>query len=95
MSYLLIEHKVEDFNKWKPFYDEHESMRHKAGLKELFLLRGSEDPNYVMILFEARDAAKAHDFINSEDLKKVMRNAGVIGRPNFHVLERPAFRKAA
>ncbi|MBI1912628.1 MAG: cyclase [Deltaproteobacteria bacterium] len=95
MAYLLIEHKVADFNKWKPVYDEHEGARRKAGLKELYLLRSTENPNMVLILFEASDTAKAHDFINSEDLRNKMQKAGVVGKPTFHILEKTALRKAA
>lgn len=96
MIYLLIEHKVEDFDKWKSVYDEHEGVRRKAGLKELYLLRSSTNgPNDVVILFEGSDPAKVRDFIASEDLKKAMQKAGVIGKPAFNVLERAALRKAA
>ncbi len=94
MIYLLIEHKVEDFNKWKPVYDEHESVRRKNGLKEVYLLKSS-DGSEVVALFEGSDPAKVREFIASEDLKKVMRKAGVIGTPTIHILERAAVRKAA
>jgi hypothetical protein len=96
MVYLLVEHKVEDFNKWKTVYDEHESVRRDAGLKELYLLRSStKGPNDVVILFEGRDAAKARDFIASEDLKRTMQRAGVIGEPAINILEKALLRKAA
>lgn len=95
MAYLLIQHRVEDFDRWKPYYDKHESVRLKAGIKELFLLRGLESPNEVTILFEANDIAKTRDFINSEDLKNTMQKAGVIGKPVFHLMEKAALRKKA
>lgn len=96
MVYLLVEHKVEDFDKWKSVYDGHESVRRNAGLKELYLLRSStKGPNDVVILFEGSDPAKVRDFIASEDLKKTMQKAGVVGTPVFNVLEKAALRKAA
>ena len=33
MVHLLVHHSVEDYNKWKPVFDEHESARAKAGSK--------------------------------------------------------------
>ena len=95
MVYLLIEHKVEDFDKWKSVYDEHESLRRKAGLKELYLLRNASGLKDVVILFEGSDPAKVRDFIASEDLKKAMQKAGVVGKPTFNILEKAAFGKAA
>jgi hypothetical protein len=36
--------------------------RQKAGLKELHLLRNADDPNEVILLFEADDLQKAREF---------------------------------
>lgn len=95
MVYLLIEHKVEDFDKWKTVYDEHENVRRKAGLKELYLLKNTSGPNEVVALFEGSDPAKVREFITSEDLRKTMQRAGVVGKPTFNILERAALGKAA
>ena len=54
MNYLLIRHKVADFAKWKPGYDAHGSARANAGLKEERLLRNTDDPNEVVLLFPPR-----------------------------------------
>lgn len=95
MAFILIKHDVKSFENWKPFYDEHEGVRRKAGLKELYLLRGADNPNEVVLLFEASDLAKAKEFINSAELKIIMEKAGVIGEPTFSILEKAALRKAA
>lgn len=95
MVYLLIEHKVEDFDKWKSVYDEHEIVRRKAGLKELYLLRNTSGSKDVVILYEGSDPAKVRDFIASEDLRKAMQRAGVVGKPTFNILEKTALGKAA
>ena len=31
MASLLVHHKVEDYNKWKPIFDEHSSFRAQNG----------------------------------------------------------------
>ena len=68
MPYLLVRHKVADFSQWRPAYDNHLPARQKAGLKEVHLLRNIDDPNEVVLLFEAEDVQRARDFAASSDL---------------------------
>ncbi|MDQ3014004.1 MAG: hypothetical protein M3X11_25285 [Acidobacteriota bacterium] len=58
-NYMLIRHKVRDFSEWKIGYDAHLSKREEAGLSEKYLLRGTDDPNEVVILTEAVDITRA------------------------------------
>ena len=87
MPYLLVRHKVADFSKWKPTYDSHLPARQKAGLKEVHLLRNADDPNELVLLFEAEDVQKARDFAASADLKETMQRSGVVDRPDAYFLE--------
>ncbi len=45
MVHMLVRHKVEEFGKWKPIYDEHQEARAAAGLKDLHLWHNIDDPN--------------------------------------------------
>ena len=47
------------------------------------MARSMEDPNVVYILFAVSDWEKANERANSEDLKKLMTDAGVEGPPTF------------
>jgi hypothetical protein len=85
-DYLLVRHKVRDFSEWKRGYDAHRSMREAAGLTEQKLLHGSEDPNEVILLFQAQDAARAHAFAESADLRDTMRKVGVVDTPDIYFL---------
>ena len=67
--HVLVRHKVADFAKWKPVYDGHLPARQKAGLKEVHLLRNTENPNEVILLFSAEDLDKAKAFAASDDLR--------------------------
>jgi hypothetical protein len=87
MAHLLIQHAVEDFSTWKAGYDDHKPVRDGAGLTELHLLQGYEDPNYVVLMFETNDLAKAREFTTSDDLKEVMARLGVIGAPQVVELQ--------
>ena len=84
--HLLIRHKVADFGKWKPIYDDHLQARQKAGLKEVHLLRNMDDPNEVILLFSVEDIDKAKAFAASDDLHQAMKRAGVRDTPDLYFL---------
>jgi hypothetical protein len=69
--------------KWKPVYDAHLAARQKAGLRENNLLRSVDNPNEVVLLFEAEDLKKAQAFTGSSDLREAMQKAGVVGQPDI------------
>jgi hypothetical protein len=83
MAHMLIRHRIQDFSTWKPAYDAHQQARKAAGLKDLHLWRNVDDPNEIVLLFEASDVAKAKAFAASSDLKEKMTAAGVIGSPDI------------
>jgi uncharacterized protein YeaO (DUF488 family) len=87
MPYLLIHHKVENFDTWKSAYDQHRHARDEAGLTELHLLRNAADRNDVVILFQAESLARARKFAGSTDLQTAMQKAGVVGPPELIELE--------
>ncbi|HJW38453.1 MAG TPA: hypothetical protein VJ420_07550 [Candidatus Udaeobacter sp.] len=85
--HMLVRHKVADFAKWKPVYDDHLSARQKAGLKEVHLLRNVENTNEVILLFSVEDPDKAKAFAASDDLRQAMQKAGVSDKPDVYFLE--------
>ena len=87
MAYLLIRHKVADFAKWKPLYEGHRSARDAASLKDRLILRGLDNPNEIVLLFEVGDVAKARTFAASPSLKTAMEKAGVVDKPDVYFLQ--------
>ena len=87
MNYLLVHHRVQNFQQWKVIYDEHLPSRQNAGVKEVHLWHATEDPNDVTLLFEASDLPKAKAFAESADLGKIMTKAGVVGKPDVTYLK--------
>jgi len=83
MTHVLVRHNVADFAKWKPVYDAHLAARQKAGLRETNLLRSVDNPNEVVLLFEAEDLKRAQNFAESSDLREAMQKAGVVGKPDI------------
>jgi len=87
MVYLLVSHKVKDYAKWKPAFDEHGDFRKANGSKGGRIFRSTEDPNRLTVLFEWESADKAREFAQSPELRAAMEEAGVIGQPDASFLE--------
>lgn len=87
MPYMLVRHKVMDYSKWKPVYDQHANTRKASGSRGAKLFRNTDNPNEIIILFEWDDLSKARKFAESEDLIKTMQKAGVSDRPDIYFLD--------
>jgi hypothetical protein len=83
-QWVLVTHKVKDFDAWLKIFDnEGTANRAGQGLIDVALARGINDPNIVHIVFDIKDMAKAKASILSEEKKKLMMSAGVIGAPKI------------
>ena len=85
-NYMIVRHKVRDFKKWKSVYDADRSKRVEAGLSEKQLLHGADNPNEVVLLFEANDLKRAKEFGSSAGLNQKMEEGGVIDKPTMYFL---------
>ena len=83
MPYLVVRHKVEDYARWEPFFDEHGATRAANWSKGGQLLRNADDPNELVVIFEWDDLANARRFAESEDLRQKMQQAGVADQPDI------------
>ena len=86
MALMLIHHRVKDYDAWRPLYDAHENSRASASITNGRVFRKAEDPNDLVILFDAADVAKARSWTTSEDLKSTMQKAGVLGPPTIQFI---------
>ena len=82
MAMMMIHHRVQNYQAWRPIYDAHESARNSAGLTNGRVFRSADDPDDLVILFDMTDRKKAEAFAESEDLKTAMQRSGVRGRPD-------------
>ena len=87
MAQILVRHRVEDFNKWKPVFDEDSARRKSAGSKGCRLFHDERDPNEVVVLCKWKDLDRAHQFAESEDTHRAMERAGVTGKPEIYFLD--------
>jgi heme-degrading monooxygenase HmoA len=87
MPYLLVRHKVEDYARWKRFFDEHGATRKASGSRGGRLYRNANDPNETIVIFEWDSLEKARQFAQSADLRETMQRAGVADQPDVYFLE--------
>jgi len=88
MPKLFIHHRVEDYAKWKPIFDEHRAVRKTAGCGGGRLYRSANDPNDLYISFDWDNLENARKFTESDDLQQAMQRAGVVGQPDLAFVEK-------
>ena len=90
MTTVLIKHPVEDYAKWKDAFDRFIDHRKAGGEKSYHICRPIDEPTSVIILFEWDSIANAMAFLDSEELKTAMQQAGVAGPPEITIMETAA-----
>ena len=78
MPNLLTQHRVQDYNAWRPHFDGHEGTRQAHGITNPRVYRNAADPNDLVLLFDVADIERAKEFGQSQDLRSTMEKAGVI-----------------
>ena len=86
MPSILVKHTVQDFAKWKTVFDDHAEVRKAGGCLGGKLFQDAENPNDVTIVMHWDNLQNAQGFIESQDLKAVMENAGVTSQPEIRFL---------
>ena len=84
MAIYVVNHKVEDFDRWAKAYAEFQHVAEGAGVKDHYVLASVDDPNHVVVIGEGA-ADDLSNFLASDELKSAMEGAGVIGRPDMFV----------
>ena len=87
MIYVLVRHKVKDYEKWKPVFDAQNAARKSTGEKGGKLLHNIDDHNEMIIYFKWDTVENARKFYESEDLKAAMQKGGVVDKPDIFFLE--------
>lgn len=85
----FIKHQVDSFDAWKPYFDDHDSVRMAYGLTHPTVGRDVQDPDMVYIFLRSGDVQRAKEFTQLPDLKSVMDSAGVVSAPeisHIHVI---------
>lgn len=87
MVHVLVRHKVGDYNRWKQAFDSHLASRKQAGETAVRIFHTVDDPRNVVLFFDWESVDRARKFMNSDDLRKAMQQAGVQGAPDVQYIE--------
>ncbi len=85
MATVFLKHEVADYSAWKPLYDADKPRHDAAGLKEIGVYREVSNKNMVLVIFEVENLETIKEMLQSEDLAKVMKEAGVLTKPEVWV----------
>jgi quinol monooxygenase YgiN len=87
MIHILVRHKVSDYNRWKEAFDSHLTTRKHAGETAFRIFHTVDDPLEVVLFFDWESIEQARKFMNSDELRKAMQQAGVEGTPDVRFIE--------
>jgi hypothetical protein len=77
MVTLLIHHRVADYDAWRPVYDRVTSGPMGERVRSHQILRGTDDPNLVVVVETYDSREDAEWSINHPDLPAVLVESGV------------------
>ena len=89
MVYVSVRQTVQDYTKWRPFFDNDAARRRTAGATGVNQVYCDvEKPNDVAVILEWDSRENAHKFVSDPALREVMEKAGVIGMPSVAIQTR-------
>jgi heme-degrading monooxygenase HmoA len=86
MHYVLIIHKIVDYDTWKKIFDRSSEIRRSAGEVSFQVLRDQNDPQRIVHFSAWSSINDARRFFESPELVRIRTEAGVLS-PEFLYLE--------
>ena len=86
MATVLLSHKVNDYEAWRPYFDEDTPRRREAGFRNEKVYRKADEPNKVYIQAEMDDVMALDKFMKDPGLEAKMKEAGVVSAPEVLIL---------
>ncbi len=83
MAHLMMKITVQDFGKWKPFFDANGERRKAAGCRGALVLRSAENPNEITVITEWDSLENAKKFAATPPPKEVREKAGILSEPQM------------
>jgi len=87
MIHVIVRHKVADYGKWKQAFDSHLNRRMAGGETGCRVFHSVDDPREVTVFSDWDNVDHARRFMESDDLRAAMKNAGVVGDPEIAYLQ--------
>ena len=87
MTYLIGKSSVEDFERWHSAFENNESYRTEHGERGYQVFQSVDDSNEVTVVFEWDENEDPRAFFESAEMRELMTEAGLQGRPDMTVAE--------
>jgi hypothetical protein len=78
MAYVLGRAKVADYAAWARAFEGTAAMRRANGSRGSWIFQSANDPQEIMVLFDAENGEMARRFFDSAETLEKMRQSGVI-----------------
>jgi hypothetical protein len=85
---MFIRHQVGDFAQWKQVYDGLRDTQKRLGVTAEAVYRAPTDRNDVTVSHDFANLDRARAFVESDELRGAMQNAGVVGEPTLWFADR-------
>ena len=83
MTIVFIRHTVANYQAWRKVYDGFAPVQKAKGVTAQAVYQAAENPNDITVTHDFATVEAAHAFVDSEELKSAMQNAGVVGTPTI------------
>jgi hypothetical protein len=83
MTTMFIRHTVTNYKAWRKAYDDFAPVQKAKGVTAEAVYQAAGNPNDITVTHNFATVEAAHAFVNSEELKSAMQNAGVVGAPTI------------
>lgn len=87
MAKVIVQHRVADYDRWFPIFNEHEAARRQHGAKGHSIGRDVSDPNTIVIVNEFATVEGARAFSQDPSLPAAMARGGVVGPPQVWIVD--------
>ena len=87
MTTIFLQHRVADYDTWRPIYDGDIERRDAAELQEVGVFRKAGDENLVLLVWSTDNIEGFKAMLSSEELKAKMQEAGVVSEPEVWIGE--------
>ncbi|MBS1839092.1 MAG: antibiotic biosynthesis monooxygenase [Actinobacteria bacterium] len=83
MITVIVQHVAEDYDTWRPIFDEHGTTRQAHGCESERVYRAVDDPNAVAVVMEWPSKEAAEGFMADPSLAEAMQRGGIVAPPTI------------
>jgi hypothetical protein len=83
MATMFVRHTISDYKAWRKVYDDVAPLQKAGGVTAQAVYQAADNPNDITVTHEFGSVEAAKAFAKSDELKKAMQRAGVVGAPTI------------